>query len=419
MAKKKYVTDSPSGESSSSSEAAGFSGFGGHSLTAMPKLTVGGGEDGGGEALIDTLNEIGVEDAEQLVALLAVPDTREKLQDVLGAQKQRFATVLKEIESTVPPERIAALNQPAEADLSFGALMPTEEMVAAAELATDAAITIDPVTLPSAVNLIPYMSVIRNQGSRGTCVAFALTALNEYILRRRGLIRDLSEQHLYYETKLIDGVPNVCGTWQAKGVIVLRTRGECRESIWPYNPNSACNAHGPLPPGARPDALNYRLNTIAVPARNVLAYKAQMALQRPVTVSIPVYNSWYLSAETRRSGRITMRIGSEAPVGGHALCLVGYQDSPHSPGGGFFIVRNSWGTTNWGYACPYGAGYGTIPYQYITNEAYIGESFTAALVGQRGENEEGDNEEEPTDTSESTVTIAVSPNVTITIATKK
>ena len=54
--------------------------------------------------------------------------------------------------------------------------------------------------------------------------------------------------------------------------------------------------------------------------------------------------------------------------GGHAIAIVGYLAS------GRFIVRNSWGTT-WGSECPYGAGYGTIPYQYIINDAW--EAVTA------------------------------------------
>jgi hypothetical protein len=99
--------------------------------------------------------------------------------------------------------------------------------------------------------------------------------------------------------------------------------------------------------------------------------------------------------------------------------LVGYQDSAASPGGGYFIVRNSWGTTGWGYQCPYGAGYGTIPYQYITNEAW--EAYTALVPGVTGDEEEGDEGEEEHDDGmsggKSTVTIQVSPNVKITITT--
>jgi len=137
-----------------------------------------------------------------------------------------------------------------------------------------------------------------------------------------------------------------------------------------------------------------------------------MSKQRPVTISIPVYDSWYRSAETRRSGRITMRIGAEPSVGGHAVCLVGYQDSASSPGGGYFIVRNSWGTT-WATQSPYGAGYGTIPYQYITNEAW--EAFTAVVPGITAE-DEGDTGDKQDHSS--TVTIDVSPTVKITIQSK-
>jgi C1A family cysteine protease len=257
------------------------------------------------------------------------------------------------------------------------------------------------------------MSPIRNQGSRGTCVSFTLTALNEYILRRRGIVRDLSEQHLYYEVKLIDGAPNDCGTWQARAVLALRDRGQCRESIWPYNPNPPCNNHGPRPAQARPDGLLHRLATIQIPARQVAAYKSAMARQQPVTLSIPVYDSWYRSAAVRRTGRITMRVGNEPSVGGHAVCLVGYQDAPSSPGGGYFIVRNHWGTA-WASQSPYGGGYGTIPYQYIANEAM--EAFTAPLPPNVTEDQSDDEEPEDVAGEKATITIAVGKNIKITIA---
>jgi C1A family cysteine protease len=293
----------------------------------------------------------------------------------------------------------------------MGVLPPTPDILAAAEDSARAVeAEVEAVELPAAINLIPFMSPIRNQAARGTCVSFALTALNEYILRRRGFIRDLSEQHLYYEIKLIDGAPAGCGTWQVRAVNALRVRGQCREQLWPYNPNPPCNNHGPRPFLARTDGLNYRLNTIAVSPRNVLSYKTHMSKQRPVTLSIPVYDSWYQSAETRRSGRITMRIGNEPAVGGHAVCLVGYQDTPNSPGGGFFIVRNSW--VPWATQSPYGAGYGTIPYQYITNDGW--EAFTAVVPGITVEEEEEDTEQ--LETGKGTVTIEVGSNIKITIS---
>ncbi|MEA2574183.1 MAG: hypothetical protein QOH93_1481 [Chloroflexia bacterium] len=403
-------------------EATGFSGFGGHRLVQIQtgeEMAFAVGEDAA-DGYVSTLAALGIEDAEQLVALAAVPDIQGELETTLGLKKKDFRSLLSQAQETLPPERLALVSNPAPRDVGLGVLPPTEEMITAAESSFMLAVGLEgAVALPASVNLIPYMSAIRNQRSRGTCVAFTLTALNEYSLRRRGMTRDLSEQHLYYETKLIDGAPGGCGTWQAKAVLVLRDRGECREVIWPYDPNPPCNNHGVRPTQARPDGLNYKLNTIAVAARDVASYKAHMSKKRPVGISIPVYNSWYQSAETRRSGRITMRVGNETAVGGHALLLVGYQDSPNSPGGGYFLVRNHWGTT-WGSQCPYGAGYGTIPYQYITNECW--EAYTAAVPGMPGD--EGNQEEQEQEGDEqltagpSTITIDVSPNIKITISSK-
>ena len=64
-----------------------------------------------------------------------------------------------------------------------------------------------------------------------------------------------------------------------------------------------------------------------------------------------------------------MRLGTEPVAGGHAMCLIGYQDDATAPGGGFFILRNSWGPS-WGSTCPYGAGNGTIPYAYLANDGW-------------------------------------------------
>lgn len=359
-------------------EATGFSGFGGHLLSAAVDTAAVGEAPPSGDGYLDTLEGVGIEDAEQLTAAASIPEVREELQAVLGIDDSDFQALLDWAGNVLPPDRAALLSAPAPRDLGLGVLAPPPDLIAVAQISGDYADPAKAVALPRAVNLLSFMPPVKSQGGRGVCVGFTLTALHEYVLRRLGVVRDLSEQHLYFETKQIDGSSNACGTFQARAVSVLETRGQCREEIWPYNPSLPCNNHGALPAQARPDGLNYRLATLAVPARDVVAYKTHLASQRPVTLSIPVYDSWYRSAETRRSGRITMRIGNEPAVGGHAVCLIGYNDDQgelsRSPGGGYFIVRNSWGTT-WGSQSPYGGGYGVIPYQYIANEAW--EAFTA------------------------------------------
>jgi len=368
-------------DEATANEATGFSGFGGHLLAQAASLAESARDENA------TLAALGIEDAEQLVAIAAIPEVREELQSALRLENEDFQRLVDQAREALPAARSALVSAPAPREFGLGVLPPTPEMIAAAETsvaeASAAERAVEEGALeapPQSANLLSYMSDIRSQAGRGTCVSFTLTALNEAVLRRRGHSQDLSEQHLYYEIKLVDGRPDACGTWQVDapsgvaGMDALRDRGQCREHIWPYNPNPPCNNHGVRPRQARPDGLNYRLTMSTVPTRNVLAYKEQMSQQQPVTLSIPVYNSWYQSAETRRSGRITLRVGNEPSVGGHAVLLAGYQDAPSSPGGGYFIVRNSWGLA-WGSQCPYGAGYGTIPYQYIINDAW--ESVTA------------------------------------------
>jgi hypothetical protein len=388
------------------SDEPSVSGFGGHPL-AGPSA---GAADRG--AAVPGLAELGLLDAEQLVAAASVPGVAGELQAALGLGSEAYQALLESALGFVPPEQTELLNRPTSvADLHLGALPPTAEMLAAAERTAADARDVEAARLPPSVDLRPFLPPIRSQASRGTCVAFTLTALNEYAHRRRGVTVDLSEQHLYYETKRIDGSPDGCGTWQAKAVLPLGSRGQCAEPVWPYDVNPPCNNHGARPAGARPDGLRHTLTAFPVATRSVAAYKAEMARQLPVTLSIPVYDSWYRSAATRQSGRITMRIGNETETGGHAVCLVGYQDAADSPGGGYFVVRNSWGT-GWAYQSPYGAGYGTIPYRYITNDAW--EAFSTA-VPEIGADAEG-GERDATD-ARSSVVIEVGRNVRITIET--
>jgi Papain family cysteine protease len=363
-------------------------------------------------AITGKLAEIGITDAEQLLAVAAIPDVREHLLEHLQVSNQELDAAVREARKAVPERVAVEVETPVPYEFGLGVLPPTPEMVAAAEYEV-VELEREFAALPPNVNLIAKMPPIRNQASRGTCVAFTLTAIHDYAIRLPGgQPRNYSEQHLYYETKLIDGQPGGCGTWQAKGAVALGNRGQCVESFWAYNPNPPCNNHGPLPSNARPNGLLHRFRLVAVSPRNVTAIKTALAARKPVGISIPVYNSWYQSSETRRTGRLNMRIGNEPDAGGHAVCLVGYQDSATSPGGGYFILRNSWSTT-WAYQSPYGAGYGTIPYQYIANENW--ESYAPATVAGEEEDEQEEPLDDTTTSTRRTITIRVKGNVNLII----
>ena len=62
-------------------------------------------------------------------------------------------------------------------------------------------------------------------------------------------------------------------------------------------------------------------------------------------------------------------------LGGHAVPLIGYVDQAGAPGGGYFIVENSW-NTNWGYH-----GYFYLPYSVLANTRIVpaGNLYVAIL----------------------------------------
>jgi C1A family cysteine protease len=382
------------------------SAFQGHLLRATP-----GAEAPASSSAFGALADVGIHDAEQLVAVAAIDESRDYLADHLSIPPQELEALVREAKREISPRVLEVVGQPVSPLFGLGAREPTPEMVARFSEFAPTAESLAVAALPPAVNLISKMSPIRNQASRGTCVAFCLTAIHEYLARVQRHPFDFSEQHLYYETKQIDGHTNDCGTWQAFAAQILAQRGQCREPIWPYNPNPPCNNHGSLPSGARPDAKRHLMRLQQLPSRDVNSIKARLAARQPAAISIPVYDSWYRSAETVRTGRITLRLGNEPSVGGHAICLAGYQDDSSAPGGGYFIVRNSWHTT-WGSQCPYGAGYGTIPYQYITNDCW--EAFALAEPAGQEEREAEDASTEDS-TQPRTVTIRVKGDVNLVI----
>lgn len=212
---------------------------------------------------------------------------------------------------------------------------------------------------------------IKNQGNRGTCVAFSITASNEYYQMKNGR-NDLSEQHLYYEAKQIDG-DNNCGTTIANAIKVISTQGQSREQFWAYRPTTECNDHGNKPILADLDSQFFKAACLELDSHDIEIFKAAIISGGFISFSIPVYNSWVNSNEVNRTGRITLPLPDERVIGGHAMTIVGFQNDDNFPGGGFFLFRNSWGLS-WAKESPYGQGFGIIPFEYITQHCW--EAFT-------------------------------------------
>ncbi len=232
--------------------------------------------------------------------------------------------------------------------------------------------------------LLSLMSDIRNQGNRGTCVAFSSTLVHEFIeknIKNRDI--DLSEQYLYYLCKTNDGNPNTSGTYISTAVKMLNQSGQCTTNILPYEefiPNNEAQ-----PPAsdilrkANKEAKNYQIeNALSVGLNEITKIKQILVGNknikgRPMIFGIPLY-SYFKGGEAVNSGKITLPLPIEKSTGGHAMALIGYRDDSSTPGGGYFIVQNSWGKS-WGINNIDGAGRCHIPYAYFTKHNEGREAF--------------------------------------------
>lgn len=219
-----------------------------------------------------------------------------------------------------------------------------------------------------AVSLVTRFPAVRNQKSRGTCVAFASVAFLEFHLEESSgtPAKRHSEQFVYWGCKQDDGIRTAEGTFVSTARAVLKTRGACLNSTWKYNPLPipGNESQGPPPAGAKTKAKQFTwAKTTAVAARNLERLRQQLDDKRPVVLSVKTFPSWDFGT-TAETGDITMPFPGEASDGGHAICLVGYLVDAAAPGGGRLIFRNSWGKT-WGTKNQAAVGYGTLPFEYV------------------------------------------------------
>jgi C1A family cysteine protease len=242
-----------------------------------------------------------------------------------------------------------------------------------------------PKELPPRATLLERLPDVRDQGYRGTCVAHACAAVREYLLGDRQT--DLSEQFLYWAARQ-EWISSIVfqdrpGALLGNGMTALQKYGVCPEADWPYNPDPVAGdeEQGVPPTEVLEKAKAYRIQqSVPLLSHDVRSLKAHLAGGYPIAFTVPTFNYW-TAIMIDRTGAIRLPMSTEGthnPIvwleSAHALCLVGYQDDVSVPGGGYFLVRNSWGT-EWALQCPDGRGYGWLPYVYL--QKYGLTAFTA------------------------------------------
>ena len=206
------------------------------------------------------------------------------------------------------------------------------------------------VTVPVSFDFTKLMSPVRNQGNEGTCVAFAsVSGVKEFQDKKEyhKLIR-LSPRFLYSLCKKFDGDPFEDGTYPRIAMKVLLNYGVCHESFWPYVAQKKTRPRA----GADKDAIKFKIRAYAR-IKSGLEMKRSLLVNGPFVAGVQVFKSWFTKKVGSR-GFVPMPKPGDNSVGGHAICIVGYDEKFK-----IYKFKNSWGA-NWG-----SAGYGYLPYAYM------------------------------------------------------
>ena len=209
------------------------------------------------------------------------------------------------------------------------------------------------------------MSPVKDQGTLGSCAAFATVAMKEYEeFRERQKpnipnVYDFSEQWVYYMAKKIDDWPDQEGTSLKYTMKVLKDIGVPTEEAWPYND---AEIGEPLE-WASMVAKWYVIDSYwrVQGLREILA-----ALDKsgPFPIGIEVFSNIY---STTGDGIIPYPNPTSKSEGGHAVCLVGYNNKRE-----LLKFKNSW-SLEWGLD-----GYGFISYKYARDflwDAWVAKDF--------------------------------------------
>ena len=222
-------------------------------------------------------------------------------------------------------------------------------------------------TLPPSVDLRSGMPPVYDQGDLGSCTANAVSAALDFDRRKQGeSFETPSRLFVYYNERKDEGtVGTDSGASIRESIKAVTHYGACPESEWPYiverfaqRPGMKCYS----------DALLYEGLTYLSVAQSTTALKSSLALGFPVCIGISVYES-FESAAVAKTGVVPLPAKSEALLGGHAALLVGYSDATDH-----WTFRNSW-SAKWG-----DAGYGYLPYSYLTHSGLAADFWSLRTV---------------------------------------
>jgi hypothetical protein len=208
-------------------------------------------------------------------------------------------------------------------------------------------------TFPDTLDLRDDLGPVRDQGTLGSCVSFASSAMKEWQEKKEGTFTGYLSPAYIYVNRINNPEE---GMYLSDACDILANKGVCSEVDYSYNEfvlNKSPNTIKPtsLPPSVVKEANRYRTsNSVLVQTINDL--KTALYLHGPCIIGTLVYypmnkRMW---VPTDPNDRMT-NLG-----GGHCMVVVGYNTNG-------FIIRNSWGP-NWNPTdLPDMMGHDYLPYE--------------------------------------------------------
>ena len=223
--------------------------------------------------------------------------------------------------------------------------------------------------LPEKVSLLKYAPQRGSQGSQGSCVGWASSYAARTILFSKQTGQNpnnvkFSPSFLYNQIAL-EGCQ---GTYISEAMKSLQTVGDLPLAQFRYNERS-CSKKPTY--NEKNTAAQFRIKGYNRLTKNgdrhttdLLAIKQNIAKGAPVVFGMMVGGSFMQGMQGRKVWNPTRADYNQRGFGGHAMCLIGYDDYLE---GGSFQIMNSWGNS-WGQN-----GIGWVKYkdfEYFTKEAY-------------------------------------------------
>lgn len=204
--------------------------------------------------------------------------------------------------------------------------------------------------LPSSYTMAS--TAIGNQGNEGSCVgwATAYAAASSLEYNFKGISQARSPEYVYNQIKIGSCLD---GSYISDALNLIKNQGVCSIAEMPYN-DTNCSVQ---PNVSQKNAASTHkfTNWATVDNTNIANVKTLLSMNLPVVIGIPVDQAFWNIGNTgwvwkKRSGAVE---------GGHAVCVIGYDDSKQA-----FKVQNSWGT-GWG-----SNGYFWIDYSFFAKSRF-------------------------------------------------